>query len=141
MAEAKFQALMRRLVLPAALLLGVAAAWAEAYDWTALSAAQQSMLAPWQREWASFPPERRRLLANLAARHPADAPQYGQLKAEIAYYAALLEHERARLLARYKDFKNLPPDKQQEIMRQWLQYDSLPAEEKEAWRRLAQQRK
>lgn len=132
---------MRTLAVLAALCLGIGAVLADAFEWAALNPDQRSMLAPWAREWNSFPVERRKALATLAAQHPSGSAAQQQLRTDIARYAAMLETERAKIIEKYQAFKSLSPDEQQRYMREWLLYDRLPEEEKEAWRRKAQSTK
>lgn len=132
---------MRTLAVLAALCLGIGAVLADAFNWAALNADQRSVLAPWAGEWDSFPEERRKALATLAAQHPSGSIAQQQLRADIARYAGMLETERARLMERYKAFKSLSPAEQQRYMREWLLYDRLPEEEKEVWRQKARSTK
>lgn len=138
MAQAQSQAVRRGRLLALVLCLVAAVSWAQSLEWNALTADQRNLLAPWTDDWASFPPERQKALADLAARHPAGSEQYRQLQMDITRYANMLEHERARIIAKYREFKSWPAGKQQEYMRAWLEYDRLPQEEKDTWRREGQ---
>lgn len=138
MAQAQSQAVTRGRMLALVLCLTAAVSWAQSLEWNALSADQRNLLAPWTNDWARFAPERQKTLAALAARHPAGSAQYRQLQMDIASYANLLEHERTRVIAKYREFKSWPVGKQQEYMRAWLEYDRLPQEEKETWKREVQ---
>lgn len=49
-------------------------------------------------------------------------------------WASLSAEERAQVRERYKQLKEMPPEKREEIKRKWREYDSLTEEEKDTLR-------
>jgi Protein of unknown function (DUF3106) len=125
-----------RAALLAACLASGGAAWSQALPatgpipWTHLSAAQRSVLAPLERDWATISPGQQQKWAEVANRFPAlPAEERSRLQRRLTDWSRLTPQERASARLNYQEARQLSP---QERQQQWDAYRALPADQRRA---------
>ena len=99
--------------------------------WSALSPAQQQLLAPMRNQWARLPTARQRALARGSRiwLHMSPA-QRRQAQQRFRKWRRLTPQRRALLRRRWRQFRALPAPQRAAIRRSFRQFERLPA-----WRR------
>lgn len=99
---------------------------APAVAWTTLSAEQQQILSPLQKDWATLEPVQQRRLVETAKRFPKMLPiQQERFQDRIKDWAKLTPQQRTAARATYKDLSKLPPAKQHELRERWQERKGL----------------
>ena len=92
-------------------------------DWSELTAAQQSVLAPLHDDWAELDTLRRAKWVKVAKAYPKMKPEQQQrLQAQMKEWAKLTPEQRRVARENYKTIKKLPPEKRQQVKAQWQEY-------------------
>ena len=124
---------MARLV--AALLIALAsvsaAAAGKSPQWASLTADQQQILAPLQRDWNKLGAEQKAKWLGVAKRYPRMTPN-GQKRVQtrMQKWAKLTPEQRAQARERYRNIGKMAPDRRDVLRRQWAEYQTLPPHEK-----------
>jgi hypothetical protein len=98
--------------------------------WAELSASQQQVLAPLQREWEQLDTVRRKKWVSIADRYPTMKPAEQQrLQKRMQEWANLTPEERRAARERYQTLKKLTPQERKEVRQKWKeqQESSAPA--------------
>ncbi|WP_425259757.1 DUF3106 domain-containing protein [Rubrivivax sp. RP6-9] len=119
-----------------ALCTGVAlAADGEPPAWSQLTKAQQTVLAPLQRDWSAIDSQQKAKWLEVAGRYPKMHPADRQrLQERMAAWARMTPAERTRARMQFKESRQFSPEDRQA---RWEAYQALPDDER---RKLAQQR-
>jgi len=98
--------------------------------WTALTPAQQQVLAPLVGEWHEMDTTRRKKWVAIANRYPKMKPQEQQrLQKRMKKWAALTPEQRRVAREQYQSVKKLPTAKRKDVRQQWQEYQkSLAAQ-------------
>jgi hypothetical protein len=95
-------------------------------DWVELTPAQQQVLAPLQSEWAQLDTRRRKKWVAIADRYPTMKPaEQERLTKRMQDWAKLTPEQRRAAREKYQTLKKQPPQKRNEVARQWQQYEQL----------------
>lgn len=98
--------------------------------WSALTPAQQQVLAPLQRDWTSLEPNRRQKWLEVAARFPAmPADERQRVQARMAEWARLTPAERTQARLQFQEVRQLPAE---ERHAKWQAYQALPESERQS---------
>ena len=123
---------LAHLLSTAALLVGAASTWAQAGDkvstWSSLSAAQQQVLAPLQRDWPALNANHRQKWIEVARRFdsmPGD--ERHRVQERMAEWARMTPAERTQARLQFQEVRQLPP---QERTAKWQAYQALPEAER-----------
>jgi Protein of unknown function (DUF3106) len=98
--------------------------------WVSLTPAQQQVLAPLQRDWASIDDNRKQKWIELAAkfpRMPADERQ--RVQARMTEWARMTPTQRAGARMQFQQARNLPAEERQA---KWQAYQALTPEQRQA---------
>ena len=99
-------------------------------SWSALTAAQRSVLAPLERDWHGIEPSRKSKWLELAARYPSlSTEEQGRVQLRMAEWARLTPAERGRARLAFQETKQLSREEKQA---RWEAYKSLPESERSA---------
>ncbi len=113
-------------LLTAACLLATAA---QAQPWTALSAEQQTALAPLAAQWPGMSDEQQRHWLALAQSYRAmSAPEQAALQTRMREWANLTPQQRAQARQSFDEARHVPAD---EKRAKWEAYQHLPPQERE----------
>lgn len=105
--------------------------------WAGLSTAQQSALAPLQRDWASIEGVRQQKWLELTARFPTmPAEERARIQQRMSQWASLTPAKRNQVRLQFLEAKQLPAEQRQA---RWQEYQALSADEKQALARQARQ--
>lgn len=116
-----------------ALAVGVCAAAAPdspvaSPSWQALSPAQQKILAPLERDWASVDAQRRAKWLEVAARYPTmPVEEQARLQARMSDWARMTPAERGRARLQFQETRQVPLDERQA---KWQAYQALSDDER-----------
>lgn len=118
--------------LLAALALSAAGAGASAQvEWSALSPAQRSALAPLERDWRSITPAQQQKWIEVANRQASLPPQERALQTErMAAWSRLSPQERAQARLNFQEARRLGGG--DERAQRWESYNALPPEQRRA---------
>jgi hypothetical protein len=98
--------------------------------WSTLTAQQQQVLSPLQREWASLDATRRQKWLEVASHFPAmPADERQRVQARMAEWARLTPSERTQARLQFQEVRQLPA---QERTAKWQAYQALPEAEKKS---------
>lgn len=98
--------------------------------WAALTAGQQSALAPLRHQWPSIDADRKAKWLVVAQRFPGlPAEDRQRLQARMAEWASMTPAERGRARQNYQELRGLPATDRQSL---WEAYRALPDEERRA---------
>jgi hypothetical protein len=128
-----------------AALLAVALAWpARAADpapvdqrpaWASLTGAQQTALAPLQRDWASIDTARKQKWLEVARRFPTmPEAERQRVQERMAAWAHMTPAERGRARLQFQETRQLSPEDRQA---RWEAYKALPDDERQKLARQA----
>jgi len=98
--------------------------------WVSLTPAQQQVLAPLQREWASIEPNRKQKWIEVAAkfpRMPADERQ--RVQERMTEWARMSPAERAGARLQYQQARQVPAEERQA---KWQAYQALSPEQRQS---------
>ena len=96
--------------------------------WAALTPAQQSALAPLQRDWGSLDADRKAKWLEVAARFPALAPDdRKRIQARMSDWARMTPAERGRARQQFQEARQIEPESRQQ---RWDAYQALPADQR-----------
>ena len=99
-------------------------------SWTSLTSAQQSALAPLQRDWSALDPSGKAKWLEVAARFPTLAPDDRQrIQERMAEWARMTPAERGRARQQFQEARQIGPESRQE---RWDAYQALPADQRRA---------
>jgi hypothetical protein len=102
--------------------------------WTSLSRAQQSVLAPLQRDWATIEPSRKQKWLEVARRFPQmPEAERQRIQERMAEWARMTPSERGRARLQFQETRQISAEDRQA---RWEAYRALPEDERKA---LAQQ--
>lgn len=97
-------------------------------SWSSLSPAQQQVLAPLQREWATIDAGRREKWIEVASRFPTmPADERARLQARMSEWARMSPAQRAAARQQFQEVKRLPAE---ERRARWEAYQELSPEER-----------
>jgi hypothetical protein len=122
-----------RLASGLAALAAAAAVWAappppvdQAPTWASLSAAQQNVLTPLQRDWPSLDAARKQKWLDIARRFPRlPAAERQRIQERMAEWARMTPTERGRARLQFQEARQLSPEDRQA---RWEEYKALPDE-------------
>jgi len=98
--------------------------------WAKLTPAQQSALAPLQRDWGSLDADRKAKWLEVAARFPALAPDdRNRIQARMTDWARMTPAERGRARQLFQEARQIEPESRQQ---RWDAYQALPADQRRA---------
>jgi hypothetical protein len=121
-------------LLPGLAALALAAAvWAappppvdQTPTWASLSAAQQNVLAPLQRDWPSLDSGRKQKWLEVARRFPQlPAAERQRIQERMTEWARMTPAERGRARLQFQEARRLSPEERQA---RWEEYKALPDE-------------
>jgi hypothetical protein len=124
-----------RLLLAAALLAlfaGAAGANERGAEWASLTADQQQILAPLQKDWPKLTPEQKTKWIGIAKRYPKMTP-VGQKRVQtrMQKWVKLTPEQRLQARERYRNIATkVAPDRKEQLRRYWVEYQALPPHEK-----------
>lgn len=96
--------------------------------WSSLTPAQQTALAPLQREWASIDAARRSKWLEVAAKFPSMPPaERERIQARMADWSRLTPAERGRARQQFQESRQFPAEDRQA---RWESYRALPEEQR-----------
>ena len=96
-------------------------------SWQSLSVAQQTILAPVQKEWPTMSALQRRRLLAVATKYPTmKAEQQQRFQKRLIVWSALTPAQRDQARKNYRKLKKLPPNKRQQIKHQLMQEYGKP---------------
>lgn len=97
-------------------------------SWSSLSPAQQQVLAPLQREWATIDAGRREKWIEVASKFPTmPADERARVQARMSDWARMTPAQRAAARQQFQEVKQLPAEERQE---RWNAYQALSPEER-----------
>ncbi len=104
---------------------------AGAPSWAELSAVQQHILSPLQREWDTLEPDRKKAWLGIAKRYPKMTPE-GQARVQkrMQAWAKLTPEQRRLARERYRTLRKAPPEQRQALRKQWDEYMALTPEQR-----------
>ena len=115
------QQLFRILTVLACLSCYAASGWTAEPPWTALSPAQQTILAPVKAKWEGMTDQQHKRLLAVAAKYPKLKPEQQQrFQKRLTTWSALTSQQRALARQNYRKLKRLPPKKQLAVKQKWL---------------------
>jgi len=92
-------------------------------EWSALTSAQQSVLAPLKDDWSELDSTRRAKWVKVANRYPKMKPEERErLQARMKEWANLSTEERRAIRQKYLAIKKMPPSSREQLKVQWQQY-------------------
>jgi hypothetical protein len=115
---------------------GASAAGSSGVPWASLTAAQQQVLAPLQKDWTSIDPTRRQKWLEVAHKFdgmPADERE--RVQQRMADWARLTPAERTQARLQFQEVRQLPA---QERTAKWQAYQALPEAERRTLAQRAQ---
>ncbi len=99
--------------------------------WNELTAEEQQVLAPLERDWERLDPQRRRKWVGIAKRYPTmNADEKSKIDRRMQPWASLSADQRRIARERYKKLEQLPPAKRDELRTRWEEYSRLPEDER-----------
>ena len=99
-------------------------------SWASLTPAQQSALAPLQRDWGTLESSGKSKWLEVAARLPSLAPDERQrVQDRMAEWARMTPAERGRARQQFQEARQIGPESRQE---RWDAYQALPADQRRA---------
>ncbi|MFT4172675.1 MAG: DUF3106 domain-containing protein [Rhodocyclaceae bacterium] len=130
------QALSRALLVGGCLLAALASQAAQPVeppsDWRHLTVEQKRLLAPLSAEWDTLTAVRQRKWLGIANRYPTMASEdQAKLRSRVSAWARLSQSERDAAREQFKKWRTTASDDNRSLHEQWLQYDALPAAEKQ----------
>jgi hypothetical protein len=121
--------------LAAAWLFAASAATEAPPAWSALSRAQQEVLAPLRQDWATIDADRKQKWLEVARRFPTmPVAERQRIQERMAEWARLTPAERGRARLQFQQSRVLSPEDRQAA---WEQYKALPDDQREALARSA----
>jgi Protein of unknown function (DUF3106) len=101
-------------------------------QWSALTADQQTALAPLSGEWNKLSLPHKTKWLGIAKRYPAMKPEEQKRAQErMQSWTKLTPEQRWQAREQYRNIGKLAPDhRQEELRRHWAQYQALPPHEK-----------
>jgi ABC-type transporter MlaC component len=141
-AAARYEAVMRALLLAVLMLLAGVPAFAQESaepaaprSWQSLSPQQQQLLHNFQGNWDSLPAEKQQALTRGSDRWIHMTPEERSGAQErFKTWRALPPEQRQQLRERWRQFKALPPEQQQQIRRQFNTFRQMPPAQQQALR-------
>ena len=101
-------------------------------DWSELTPAQQTVLAPLKQDWGSFDTLRRKKWVKVADGYPKMKPvAQKRLQARMQDWAKLTSEERRVAREKFLAIKKLPPEKRAQVKSQWQEYQQSLASRSE----------
>jgi hypothetical protein len=99
--------------------------------WSALTAQQQSTLAPLADDWATMDAFHRRKWLGIAQRYPDMTPaEQASMQRNMREWARMAPEERKLAREKYKTLKKVSPEQQQSVKQKWEEYQALTDEER-----------
>ena len=99
--------------------------------WNDLTAEEQLVLAPLERDWDRLDSQRRRKWLGIAQRYPTmSADEKSKIDRRMQPWASLSADQRRIARERYKKLEQLPSAKRDELRTQWEAYSRLPEDER-----------
>ena len=99
--------------------------------WSSLTAAQQQVLAPLQRDWSSLDQTRQQKWLEVARRFPSmPADERQRVQARMVEWAKLTPAERTQARLQFQEVRQIPPD---ERNARWQAYQALPESERKTF--------
>jgi ABC-type transporter MlaC component len=141
-AAARYEAVMRALLLAVLMLLAGVPAFAQESaepatprSWQSLTPQQQQLLHNFQGNWDSLPAEKQQALTRGSDRWIHMTPEERSGAQErFKTWRALPPEQRQQLRERWRQFKALPPEQQQQIRRQFNTFRQMPPAQQQALR-------
>lgn len=101
--------------------------------WSALTPAQQQVLAPLKDDWHELDTVRRGKWVKVADQYPKMKPEQQQrLQKRMKDWAKLTPEQRRVAREKYTTIKKLPPAKREQVESQWQQYQQSLAPQSDA---------
>jgi hypothetical protein len=128
----------RALLALALLALAATGAFAQSKDresgpqWASLTADQQQILAPLQKDWPKLSREQKAKWLGIAKRYPKMTP-VGQKRVQtrMEKWVKLTPEQRMQARERYRNIATkVAPDRKEQLRRYWVEYQSLPPHER-----------
>jgi hypothetical protein len=125
---------LTRLALAMCVVGCTSLAWAQGGSkgapWNTLNAAQKSVLAPLQNDWAGIDGQRQQKWLEMAARFPSmPAEEQTRIKERMAHWSQLTPTQRNLARQQFQEARELPPEQRST---KWQEYQALTVEEREA---------
>jgi len=99
-------------------------------SWASLPKAQQTALAPLQRDWASIDPQRKQKWLEVGGRFSAMSPaERERVQERMAEWARMTPVERTRARLQFQESRQFSPEDRQS---RWEAYQALPDDERKA---------
>ena len=146
-AGARYEAVVRALLLALLVLVAAVPAFAQEpggpaapRSWESLSPPQQQLLHGFQGNWDSLPADKQQSLARGSDRwiHMTPEERAGA-QDRFKQWRALPPEQRQQLRERWQQFKALPAEQQQRVREQFQRFRQMPPEQRQALRRQWQQ--
>ena len=142
LAAARYEAVMRALLLAVALLVAGIPAFAQEpsgpavpRSWQSLSPQQQQLLHNFQGNWDGLPADKQQALARGSDRWIHMTPdERSGAQERFKTWRALPPEQRQQLRDRWRQFKALPPERQQQIRQQFNTFRQMSPERQQALR-------
>lgn len=98
-------------------------------EWSRLTPAQRSVLAPLQDNWSSFGAEQRQRWLGFASRYPKMSPdEQRRVQERMADWSRTTPQERGRARAQFQESRRMDPEDRQA---RWEAYQALPPEQRQ----------
>ena len=102
-------------------------------DWSELTPAQQTVLAPLKEDWAGLDTTRRAKWVKVANRYPKMKPdEQERLQTRMQDWAKLTTEQRRAIRQKYLAIKKMPPASREHLKVQWQQYQQSLAAKPES---------
>jgi hypothetical protein len=107
-------------------------------NWVELSPQKQQILAPLAADWNRLESWRRKKWLEIAERYPRlGAEEQARIQGRMRAWAALTPEQRKAAREKYQNLQKASPEQREKLKKDWLEYDSLPDEDKKRFNETA----
>ena len=102
-------------------------------SWVRLNSEQKQILAPLSQDWNGMELARKNKWLTIAKRYPSlSSIEQQRIQSQMREWASLTADQRIKAREKYKNIKQLPPEKHHEIKHKWREYEQQREDQKKA---------